>query len=148
MSGHVILHLHHPHSSQTPHLPLYHTLNTLEAVFIKSNLHLDTNVSVYQAACVSTVLYGCETRTVFSRHLKQLESFHIKCLQRVLRSCKETKAGSLRRPSPTSSLDNSATLEDRFPGMMQYRQLQLGRRTGQKKHSKGSLEDTHKRSVG
>lgn len=110
-----MLHLNHPHSpSQTPPWPLYHTLNTLEAstrehcnidqdihnqikqasssfrrlrkkVFNSSNLHLPNKVAVYQAVCVSSLLYGCETWAVYGQHLKQLASFHRKCLQHILK---------------------------------------------------------------
>lgn len=45
-----------------------------------SNLHLHTKISVYKTICISTLLYGSESWTIYYRHLKMLEAFHIKCL--------------------------------------------------------------------
>ena len=46
------------------------------------NVTLDTKLKVYRAVVLPSLLYGCETWTVYRRHLKQLERFH----QRALRS--------------------------------------------------------------
>ena len=35
-------------------------------------LSLDTKLKVYEAAVLPSLLYGCETRTVYSRHVNQL----------------------------------------------------------------------------
>ena len=43
---------------------------------------LDTKLKVYRAVVFSSLLHGCETWSVYRRHLKQLERFH----QRALRS--------------------------------------------------------------
>lgn len=51
-------------------------------MFCDNSLHLHTKVGVSQAVCISTRF---ETRTTYTHHLKQLESFHIKCLQRILK---------------------------------------------------------------
>ncbi|XP_076067640.1 uncharacterized protein LOC143040433 [Oratosquilla oratoria] len=51
-----------------------------------SNKHLKlaTKFQVYEAVCLSTLLYGPETWTSYRRHLVQLEHFHISCLQKIL----------------------------------------------------------------
>jgi len=56
-----------------------------QRVFLNRNLNLKTKMAVYNAVCVSTLLYGCETWVLCRRHIKTLEQFHISCLQRMLR---------------------------------------------------------------
>ena len=46
------------------------------------NVTLDTKLKVNRAVVLPSLLHGCETWTVYRRHLKQLEKFH----QRALRS--------------------------------------------------------------
>jgi len=38
-------------------------------------------MAVYNAICVSTLLYACEGWTPYHRHIRVLEAFHIRCLQ-------------------------------------------------------------------
>ncbi|KAJ3593624.1 hypothetical protein NHX12_005958 [Muraenolepis orangiensis] len=53
-------------------------------VFQNKNLHLRTKVCVYQAICITTLLYSCEAWVTYSRHIRALEQFHIRCLQCIL----------------------------------------------------------------
>ncbi|XP_076031810.1 uncharacterized protein LOC143019726 [Oratosquilla oratoria] len=53
-------------------------------VFDNGNLRTETKISVYRAVCISTLLYSSETWTNYRRHIKALEAFHIRCLQRIL----------------------------------------------------------------
>ena len=46
---------------------------------------LDAKISVYKSCVLTTLLYSSETWTTYRRHLKWLERFHQKCLQRILR---------------------------------------------------------------
>lgn len=39
-------------------------------------LRLATKLKVYNAVVISSLLYGCETWTLYRRHVKQLEQFH------------------------------------------------------------------------
>lgn len=55
-----------------------------KSVFSNNNLHLHTKISVYKAFCITALLDGCETWTIYARHLKMLKAFHIRCLQRIL----------------------------------------------------------------
>jgi len=45
---------------------------------------IETKVAVYKAVCIYALLYGCEAWTTYSSHVRNLESFHIRCLQRIL----------------------------------------------------------------
>lgn len=49
-------------------------------VFEKKNLHPSTKVVVYQAVCVTTLLYSYEALVTYSFHIKSLEHFSIRCL--------------------------------------------------------------------
>lgn len=53
-------------------------------VILNHNLKTSTKVSVYRAVCLSVLLYGSETLTLYVRHVKLLESFHIQCLKKIL----------------------------------------------------------------
>ncbi|TRY75929.1 hypothetical protein DNTS_033492 [Danionella cerebrum] len=54
------------------------------SVFENRNLRSSTKVAVYNSVCVSTLLYGAETWTPYRRHITLLQSFHIRCLQKIL----------------------------------------------------------------
>ncbi len=41
-----------------------------------SGIRLSTNLKVYKAMVLTSLLYGCETWTLYRRHIKQLEQFH------------------------------------------------------------------------
>lgn len=53
-------------------------------VFQNKNLHLSRKISVYQAVCTTTLLYSYEAWVTYSCHIKSLEQFNIRCLQRIL----------------------------------------------------------------
>ena len=53
-------------------------------VFRNRGINLKTKVAVYKAVCLSSLVYGCETWTPCRAHIRSLESFHIRCLQRML----------------------------------------------------------------
>ena len=40
---------------------------------------LDTRLKVYKAVVLPTLLYACETWTVYQRHAKKLNHFHLSC---------------------------------------------------------------------
>lgn len=46
-------------------------------------VRLCTKIDVYKAVVLSSLLYCCETWTTYRRHIKQLESFHMRCLRRI-----------------------------------------------------------------
>ena len=53
-------------------------------VFLNRNLAIPAKVAVYKAVCVSVLLYGCEMWTLYRRHIKALEAFHMRSLQSIL----------------------------------------------------------------
>lgn len=55
-----------------------------QRVFNNHHLKPTTKAAVYRAVCVSTLLYGAETWTLYCRHVRALEAFHMQCLRRIL----------------------------------------------------------------
>ena len=47
------------------------------------DVKLNTKISVYKAAVLSALLYGCETWTTYRKVIRQLEAFHMRCLRRI-----------------------------------------------------------------
>ncbi|XP_076036516.1 uncharacterized protein LOC143022261 [Oratosquilla oratoria] len=47
-------------------------------------VRLSTKLKVYRAVVLTSVLYGCESWTLYRRHLKQLERFHMRSLRSIL----------------------------------------------------------------
>lgn len=56
-----------------------------DKVWERRGLKFGTKLSVYRAVVLPTLLYACETWTVYSRHAKQLNAFHMRCLRNLLR---------------------------------------------------------------
>ena len=42
-----------------------------------------TKVKVYRAVIIATLLYGCETWTLYRRHIRQLDRMHMCCLRNI-----------------------------------------------------------------
>ena len=53
-------------------------------VFGNKNLKQQTKLMVYHAVVISTLLYGCEAWTLYSREIKKLERFHQQKLRSIL----------------------------------------------------------------
>ena len=43
-----------------------------------------TKIAVYRAVVITSLLYGCETWTYYRRHVQKLDSFHLRCLRKIL----------------------------------------------------------------
>ena len=127
-------------------------------VFNNRNLKTTTRAAVYRAVCVSTLLYGSETWTLYKRHTKALEAFHIQCLRRILGiSWKDhIKYDTIYERTNTSSIEStlakrhlkwvghvSRMIDDRLPRQVLYGQLHQGNRPpgGQKKRFKDQCKD-------
>ena len=55
-----------------------------------SGIRLDTKLNVYRSVVLPTLLYACETWTVYQRHAKRLNHFHTSCLRKNQRSSGKT----------------------------------------------------------
>ena len=55
------------------------------SVWDRRGIKLSTKLKVYKAAVLPTLLYACETWTVYERHAKKLNRFHINCLRQLLK---------------------------------------------------------------
>ena len=53
-------------------------------VFGNQNLMIHTKIAVYNTVIITTISYGCETWVPYRRHIRLLESFHIRRLQLIL----------------------------------------------------------------
>ena len=56
-------------------------------VFGKQSFTIQTKIAVYDAVVISTILCDCETWVPYCRHIRLLESFHIRHLQLILGLC-------------------------------------------------------------
>ena len=54
-------------------------------VWERNGIRLDTKLKVYKAVVLPTLLDACETWTVYQRHAKKLNHFHISCLRKLLK---------------------------------------------------------------
>ena len=55
-----------------------------QQVWNRRGIRLETKLKVYRAAVMTTLLYGSESWTVYSRHARKLNHFHTTCLRRIL----------------------------------------------------------------
>ncbi|KAJ4935415.1 hypothetical protein JOQ06_016948, partial [Pogonophryne albipinna] len=131
-------------------------------VFQNKNLHLRTKVCVYQAICITTLLYSFESWVTYSRHIRALEQFHIRCLQRILgitwrdrvphsevllkTNCRSTEA-TITQPQLRWLGHVIRMPSNRLPRRVLYGQLHHGRRSagGQKKRYKDQLKTALKK---
>ena len=130
-----------------------------ERVFSNRNLKLATKISVYDAVCLSTLLYGAETWTIYRSQIRKLEAYHIQCLQKILNISWKDKVTHNEILSRTSckSIEylvaqrqlrwagHVIRMEDvRLPKRVLYGELTRGQRLrgGQKKRFKDYLKAT------
>ena len=55
------------------------------SIWDRSGMRLDTKLKVYRSVVLPTLLYACETWTVYQRHAKRLNHFHTSCLRKLLK---------------------------------------------------------------
>ena len=48
------------------------------------NIKLSTKLKVYKAVVLTSLLYGCETWTLYRKQIKQLEGFHMRSLRSIM----------------------------------------------------------------
>ena len=54
-------------------------------VWERNGITIDTKLKVYKAVVLPTLLYACETWTVYQRHAKKLNHFHLSCPRKLLK---------------------------------------------------------------
>ena len=115
-----------------------------EKVWERRGLSLRTKVKVYRAVVLPSLLYACETWTVYSRHAKQLNAFHMRCLRTLLRVKWQDKIPDTEVLQRTESVSIHATLlrsqlrwaghihrmdDSRLPKRLLYGELSSGKRS-------------------
>ena len=119
---------------------------------------------MYSAGVISTILYGCETWVPYRRHIRLLESFHIKRLQLILglRWWHKVTHSKIRSRAGIPSIESmllhrqlcwlgqlSAVVRiphSRLPHCVLYGQLRLGHRSagGQMRRFMDHIKSIHK----
>ncbi len=132
-------------------------------VFENRNLKVSTKVAVYNAVCLSTLLYGAESWTPYRQQITNLEAFHIRCLQKILNLSWEDRIPHTVILRNTDSICMEAAVakkhlrwlghtirmpEHRLPRQVLYSQLMGAKRSagGQKQHFKDYTRDLLKRA--
>ena len=148
---------------------VHHRIGCASAAFARLRKRLFDNrdiqarvkLLVYQAVVLPTLLYGADSWTTYSRHLKALEQYQQRCLRKILRigwEDRRTNVSVLKEaniPSITTTIIRHQLrwtghvmrmADNRLPKQMLYGQLKEGKRTqgGQKKRYKDNIK-THLR---
>jgi hypothetical protein len=74
-----------------------------EDVWDRRGLSISTKLKVYRATVIPTLLYASEIWTVYSRHARKLNRFHLNCLRRLLRIKYQILRSSPRQNSQAST---------------------------------------------
>ena len=53
-------------------------------VWNRRGISVETKIKVYRAIVLPTLLYGCETWTIYRRHARKLNHYHTTCLRKLL----------------------------------------------------------------
>ena len=131
-------------------------------VFGNQNLTIHTKIVVYNAVVISTILYGCETWVPYRRHVRLLESFHVRRLQLILglRWWHKVTHSEIRSRAGTPTIESMLLHRQLrwlghvinmphswLPHCVLYGQLKLGCRSvgGQKKRFKDHVKSILKR---
>ena len=127
------------------------------SIWDRSGIRLDTKLKVYRSVVLPTLLYACETWTVYQRHAKRLNHYHTSCLRKLLKIKWQDRIPDtevLKRAGMQSihTLLKLAQLrwtghvtrmpDERLPKKILYGELQVGKRShgGQKKRYKDTLK--------
>ena len=128
-----------------------------KSVLERQGLSHCTKVKVYRAVVLTTLLYGCETWTIYSRHEKQLHQFHLRCLHSILNISWQEKIPDTevvertQLPSVITTMREAQTCwaghvsrmsDSKIPKQLLYGELSQGARKagGQRKCFKDSLK--------
>ena len=126
-------------------------------VWERNGIRLDTKLKVYKAVVLPALLYACESWTVYQRHAKKLNHFHLSCLRKLLKirwqdKIPDTEVLKKAKMQSVHTLLKLAQLrwtghvtrmpDERLPKKVLYGELQEGKRSqgGQKKRYKDTLK--------
>ena len=126
-------------------------------VWDRKGLSLQTKLKVYKAVVLPSLLYACETWTVYSRHAKKLNRFHLNCLRKllqikwqdripdteVLNRAESTSIHTFLKTAQLRWSGHVARMDDkRLPKRLFYGELAEGKRSvgGQRKRYKDTLK--------
>ena len=132
-------------------------------VWERNGIRLNTKLKVYKAVVLPTLLYACETWTVYQRHAKNLNHFHLSCLGKLLKIrwqdkipdtevLKKAKMQSIHTLLKLAQLRWTGHVtrmpDERLPKKVPYGELQEGKRSqgGQKKRYKDTLKAAQDRT--
>ena len=130
------------------------------SIWEQSGIRLDTKLKIYRSVVLPTLLYACETWTVYQQHDKRLNHFHTSCLRKLLKikwqdRIPDTEALKMAGMQSVHTLLKLAQLrwtghvtrmsDELLPKKILYGELQVGKRShsGQMKRYK----DTPKASL-
>ena len=126
-------------------------------VWGRNGIRLDTKLKVYKAVVLPTLLYACETWTVYQRHAKKLNHLYLSCLRKLLKirwqdKIQDTEVLKKAQMQSVHTLLKLAKLrwtghvtrmpDERLPKKVLYGELQEGKRSqgGKKKRYKDTLK--------
>ncbi|XP_060759866.1 uncharacterized protein LOC132870238 [Neoarius graeffei] len=128
-----------------------------DRVFDNREILTKTELLVYQAVILPTLLYGADSWTTYSRHLKALEQYHQLCLRKILRISWEDRRTNISVLKEANIARITSTIARhqlqwtghvvrmpnyRLPKQILYGQLKEGKCTqgGQKKRYKDMIK--------
>ena len=128
-----------------------------EKVWDRRGISFMTKLKVYRAVVLPSLLYACETWTVYSRHARQLNSFHMRCLRKLLnikwrdkvpdtevlqRAIMKSVHEFLKRSQLRWADHVFRMADERLPKRLLYGELSEGKRSfeGQRKRYKDTLK--------
>ena len=128
-----------------------------ENVWDQSGIRLATKLKVNRSVVLPTLLYACETWTVYQRHAKRLNHFHTSCLRKLLKikwqdripDTEVLKRAEMQSVHTLLKLAQlrwtghvTRMLDECLPKKILYGELQAGIRShgGQKKRYKDTLK--------
>ena len=121
-------------------------------------------LKVYKAVVLPTLLYACETWTVYQRHAKRLNRFHLRCLRKLLKIKWQDKIPNIEvlKKAGMQSMHTDLKLaqlrwsvhvirmpDERLPKKVLYGELQEGKRShGGQKNPPESLSEVFDIPIG
>lgn len=140
---------------------MFKLLLKAKKVWDRKSIKLKTKLKVYSAVVLPSLLYGCETWTVYSPHAKKLNHFHLSCLRIIMKVkwqdkipdseiLTKAKSTSIHTMLSKAQLRWSGHLvrmpDERLPKQIFYGELKHGKRShgGQRKRYKDCLKSSLK----